>query len=86
MFAQLTVAINKLADVVKGFLSEQGQLSHTKLWSSVAYATGSWVIINQTLAHSLNTECFIAYLTICAAHSGYSKFISTTNPPAKDQA
>lgn len=53
-----------------------GKLSHTKLWSNVANATATGIVIIQALNGTLLVDIFIAYLVFVGTSSLGSKFLS----------
>jgi hypothetical protein len=55
---------------------EHGNYSHTRFWSSIAYAVASWVIIELTLNKSMSAEYLFTYMAILATHNGASKWIN----------
>ena len=55
---------------------EDGRISHTRFWSSVAYAVATWVVIKMTLAGTLNWELFTTYLAVVASHTAASKWLT----------
>lgn len=62
---------------LKEFITgENGKLSHTKLWSNVAYATMTFIVIFMAIKGTLLLDMFIAYGIIVALHNSASKLIS----------
>lgn len=55
---------------------DNGRISHTKVWSNIAYIISSWVIIQLTLDGGISPEYFLMYLGIVASHSAASKWIN----------
>jgi hypothetical protein len=53
-----------------------GRLSHTKIWSNVAYAVATFVILLQAIADTLDPDMLLIYLAIVGAAEVASKFIS----------
>lgn len=53
-----------------------GQLSHTKLWANVAYATGTAVVCKAGFAGTLTPDLLLVYLAVVGASATASKFLS----------
>lgn len=51
------------------------RISHSKVWSNVAYATATFVFILQAWKGTLQTDVWLMYLGIVGAHSAASKLI-----------
>lgn len=60
----------------KVFNYENGNFSHTKFWSNIGYATGTFVIFHLLYLQALTPEYFGVYLSICAAHATASKYLN----------
>ena len=69
----------KLAELV---CSQDGRLSHTRLWSNVAYLVATWMFIRTNLVAPLPVEYWLAYLGVIGGHTAISKAI-TVNAKAK---
>lgn len=46
-----------------------GKPSTLTLWTSVAYATATFVVIKQTMESTLSTELFLVYLGVVGGHT-----------------
>lgn len=57
------------------FVHNNGKPSHTKVFSSVAYITATWIVIVLTYRNTLNVDYFLWYLAIVGAHATASKWI-----------
>lgn len=57
------------------FVNGNGKPSHTKVFSSVAYITATWIVIVLTYRNTLNVDYFLWYLAIVGAHATASKWI-----------
>lgn len=69
---------------IKDLLIENDKLSHTKLWSNIAYAVGSAVVIIQAYKGSLSVDIFGVYMAVVGLHTIASKWVGTqaSPPPA----
>ena len=63
-----------ILDLISSQSSER--LSHTKLWTNIAYAVASAVVILQNERGTLTTELLLIYLAVVGAHGAASKWIS----------
>jgi len=54
---------------------DKGKYSHTRFWSSVAYAVASWVIIYLTLTGKMTETYLFTYMAILASHNGASRWM-----------
>lgn len=54
----------------------EGSISHTKLWSNIAYLATTIIIINQAIACTLTAEFLLIYLGIVGGHTTASKFLA----------
>ena len=57
------------------FINNNGKPSHTKVFSSIAYITATWIVIVLTYNHNLTVDYFMWYLAIVGAHATASKWI-----------
>jgi hypothetical protein len=64
----------KLSDLVTN--ERTGRISHTKVWSNVAYAVATAVVLLQAIADTLDPDMLLIYLAIVGAAEVASKFIS----------
>lgn len=53
-----------------------GELSHTKLWTNIAYGMATWVIYTQANKGVLTVDMMLVYLAVVGAHGTASKWIS----------
>lgn len=53
-----------------------GELSHTKLWSNIANAVASFVVVKMALTGTLSAEIFVGYLAVVGASAVASKYLS----------
>jgi hypothetical protein len=53
-----------------------GQLSHTKVWSNIAYLTTTAAFGLQAWTGTLDAEIWLIYLGVVGAHGSISKWIS----------
>lgn len=59
------------------FISQgSGRLSHTKLWTNIAYLVASAVVLLQAHRGTLQTEMMMVYLAIVGTHGAASKWLS----------
>jgi hypothetical protein len=56
--------------------SATGQVSHTKLWANVAYASATGVLITADSSSVIFPEVFFIYLGTVGASATASKFLS----------
>lgn len=54
-----------------------GKPSTLALWTSVAYATATFVVVKQTLDSTLSTELFLVYLGVVGGHTFAARAFST---------
>jgi hypothetical protein len=68
---------------------DPNRISHTKLWSNIAYAAATAVFIVQAWKGTLQPDVWFIYLGIVGTHTTASKFLSmkygkaTEEEPAK---
>lgn len=55
---------------------DNGRISHTKVWSNLAYSVSTWIVVQLTLDGNMSPEYFLIYLGIVASHSAASKWIN----------
>lgn len=56
--------------------ADRSRVSHTKVWSNVAYAASTFVFVMQALKETLTPEVWLIYLGVVGAHSAASKLLS----------
>lgn len=56
--------------------NNDGKLSHTKVWSNIAYGTATIVFIYQAYNQTLTADIWLIYLGVVGAHSAVSKAIT----------
>lgn len=77
---------------IKDLITDFGtnRLSHTKVWSNIANATATAIVIVQAFKGVLLVDIFIVYLVFVGASSLGSKFLSfkygAEKPPKKDDS
>jgi hypothetical protein len=76
----------KLADLIRD--AGTGQMSHTKLWANLAYATGTVAFGWQAFNGGIAADIWLIYLGVVGASATASKFLSMrygapTTPEAK---
>jgi hypothetical protein len=57
--------------------AHNGKVSHTRLWSNVAYSVATGIVIYLTINDKLTHEYFFTYLAVVACHASASKLIAT---------
>lgn len=57
--------------------SDDGRLSHTKLWSNVAYLIATVVVLIMACNGTLGIDVFGTYLGVVGAHNALSKWVGT---------
>lgn len=65
--------------------SATGQISHTKLWANVAYASATGVLITADSSSAIFPEVFFIYLGVVGASATASKFLSLKYGAAKSE-
>jgi hypothetical protein len=53
-----------------------GCISHTKVWTNIAYATTTGVFIMQAYKATLTPDIWLIYLAVVGAHNVASKMIT----------
>lgn len=53
-----------------------GKLSHTKIWSNIANATSTWIVIKMAFLGTLTPDIFMIYLIFVGASRLGSEFIA----------
>ena len=53
-----------------------GQLSHTKLWTNIAYCAATVAFMRMAWAGTLTSDMWLWYLGVVGAHNAISKLIS----------
>lgn len=56
--------------------ADGSKVSHTKVWSNIAYAAATVVFVVQALNQTLQAEVWLIYLGVVGAHSAASKVVS----------
>lgn len=56
--------------------AERDKISHTKVWSNLAYAAATAVFIVQAFKGTLEADVWLIYLGVVGAHSAASKVVS----------
>ena len=51
-------------------------LSHSKLWSNIAYAAATWMFIRINIDGTATTEHWLIYLGVIGGHAAASKWIA----------
>lgn len=64
----------KLSDLITDS-QDATRLSHSKLWSNIAYATATVVFVLQAWKGTLATDVWWVYLGVLGTHSAASKLI-----------
>lgn len=59
----------QIGDLYNGLSQTDGKFSSTKFFSSVAYATITWVVVHQELKGTLTTEMVLVYGGLVAGHN-----------------
>jgi hypothetical protein len=65
----------KLSDLVTSNTGS-GRLSHTKLWSNIAYGVATYAMVRLTNAGTLSAEMLLVYLGAVGASATASKVIA----------
>lgn len=75
-----------LISLWQGLTWSDGRMSHTKFWSSVAYAVATWVIIYTTINSGISTELLAIYIGTVAGHNILlrSKFMGVKTAEPED--
>lgn len=74
----------RLADLVTDH--DTGRLSHTRLWSNVAYAAATFLFVYSGVKGTLPSEVWFIYLGCVGGFTAYSKLLSLKYQSAKDKA
>jgi hypothetical protein len=56
-------------------LDDKGKLSHTKMWSNIANATATGIVIKMAYMSTLSADIFMIYLIFVGASRLGSKFL-----------
>jgi hypothetical protein len=64
--------------------SGTGQISHTKLWANIAYASSTGVLISADSSSAIFPEVLFIYLGVVGASATASKFLSLKYGATKD--
>ena len=65
-------------------LDHNGNLSHTKVWSNIAYVVATYIVIKLTINNTLTEDYFLWYLTIVAGHTAISKYLTSIKSNSQD--
>lgn len=65
-------------ELYEGMTHDNGRFSHTRCWSSIAYAVASFVVVKLTILGGMNPEYLLIYLATAGAHHSISKYITLT--------
>jgi ABC-type phosphate/phosphonate transport system permease subunit len=63
----------KMKELITG---TDGKLSHTKIWSNIANATSTWIVIKMAFLGTLTPDIFMIYLIFVGASRLGSEFIA----------
>lgn len=61
---------------IKMWSDKNGDFSHAKFWSTVAYATFTWVVVVQTLNRLITWEMMLAYAAVVGGSELAKKFMT----------
>jgi hypothetical protein len=64
----------KLSDLVRD--PGTGQLSHTKIWTNIAYFAATIAFIRMSWVGTITADMWLWYLGVVGTHSAISKLIS----------
>ena len=64
------------------FTDSNGKISHTKVWSNIAYLSATIIFLYYGFKGTLTTEVWFLYLGIVAGHNTASKFLSSKQTSA----
>jgi len=78
----LVAAVIYRAKIGELVVSQDGKLSHTRLWSNVAYLVGTWMFIRANLSAPPDVNLWMVYLGVIGGHTAISKLI-TVNAKSK---
>lgn len=78
----------KVLVTLKPLITKNGQISHTKLWSNIAYLCATFVFMyHEIKATSPSIELFIAYVALIGGNTLASKYLdakySESSPETK---
>ena len=64
---------------------DPSRLSHTKLWSNIAYAAATLVFLLEAWKGTLTSDIWLVYLAVVGAHTTASKFLSMKYGKTSDE-
>ncbi len=69
----------KFLKYLNDLVCRDGKLSHTKLWSNIAYGVFTWAIIYKTVNNTASDDLWMIYIATVALHTTASNLLNKYN-------